>query len=84
MTELINNRAKQKPFLSYFIAVKLLNIKSSLVSISKNRPLEAMFGLPGMDALRNLPVLGTVLAQPLSGNLSEGIFAGAVVQTIAD
>jgi hypothetical protein len=43
-----------------------------------------MFGLPGMDALRNLPVLGTILAQPLSGNSSVETFADAVVQIIND
>jgi hypothetical protein len=43
-----------------------------------------MCGLPGMDALRNLPVLGTILAQPLSGRSMDSKFLVAAVQTIAD
>lgn len=43
-----------------------------------------MFGLPGMDALRNLPVLGTILAQPLSGDSSDRTLVSAVVQITTD
>lgn len=32
--------------------------------------MEALFGLPGMDMARSIPGMGTLLAQPLSGDLA--------------
>lgn len=38
------------------------------ILLVNDRPMEAIFGLPGMDMVRSLPGMGTILAQPLSGD----------------
>lgn len=81
MSKLPDNESDQKSRSNYPLVDRLINVFSLHVLIwlpidlqlYRFRPLEAIFGLPGMDAVRNIPVLGTILAQPLSGDNSSEI-----------